>query len=65
MNIEQRQDDRIAALEQSIVEIRDLLKPISETYSSVTRMGKWAMTVAVFISIVIGIIMGLRSFLNR
>ncbi len=36
--------------------IEETLKPISETYTSVSTMGKWIMAVLVAVSLIVGII---------
>ena len=66
----QERDDRLLALEKyseslelKLTEIRLLLKPIAETYTTVSSMGKLLTAVAVFISIIIGIIIGLKTIL--
>lgn len=59
--LNQRQDDRISALEDGQKEILELLRPISETYRTASMLGKWVMALAVFISIAIGIIVSLRD----
>ncbi len=43
-------------------EIMSIIKPISETYQSATQMGKWVMGLAVFISIILGILLSIKSF---
>ncbi len=64
MNTNQNQDDRIKALEKGQEEILNLLRPIAETYTTVTTLGKWGMAVMVFISILIGIVLGARNLLK-
>lgn len=58
---DQRQEDRITALEKGQKDILDLLKPISETYTTVSTMGRWGMAFMVFISILIGVVLGFRN----
>lgn len=45
-------------------EIMRILQPIAESYRSASTLGKWLMAVAVFISILLGIIIGLKSFIK-
>lgn len=59
--LDQRQEDRIIALEEGQKAILDLLKPISETYTTVTTMGRWGMALMVFLSIIIGVILGAKN----
>ena len=41
--------------------LEEILKPISETYRTVTRVGKWGMAVLILISVIIGIVSGLKN----
>lgn len=41
--------------------LQEILKPISETYRTVTRVGKWGMAVLILISVIIGIVSGLKN----
>lgn len=59
--INQKVEDRITALEEGQKEIIALLKPISQTYTTVSTLGKWSSALLVFISIVIGIILGWKK----
>lgn len=62
---QQRNEDRISALEKGQAAILDLLKPISETYRTVSLLGKWVTAFAVFISIVLGIIFSATKLFNK
>lgn len=42
-------------------QIKDILEPISETYKTASTMGKWAMAAIVFVSIIVGIIVAIKS----
>ena len=60
----QKLKDEITALKKSDElnfqqhkEILDMLRPISETYCTVGKMGKWVMAILVFISILLGIVL--------
>lgn len=64
-DLDQKQEDRITALEKGQQEMLELLRPISETYRTVSSLGKWGMAAAVFVSILIGIIIGLRSVIPK
>ena len=59
--IEQKHEDRISALEDGQKQIIALLEPISETYKTVSKMGKWLVAFIVFISVIIGILAGLKE----
>jgi hypothetical protein len=56
-----KQDDRIAALEKGQTEILELLRPISETYKTASTLGKWVMGLLVFLSVGIGVLLGLKE----
>ena len=62
---DQNQEDRIAALEKGQREILELLRPISETYTSVSLMGKWLMAFMVLISILLGIVLSVGKLFNK
>ena len=63
--LNQKTEDRISALEKGQKDIIDLLKPIAETYTTVSTLAKWFMALAVFISITIGIIIGWKDILHK
>lgn len=63
--INQKQDDRLENLEKGQEEIIKLLTPISETYTTVSLLGKWITAFAVLISIVIGIVIELKNLIKR
>lgn len=58
---EQQLEDRIASLEDSVGEIRDMLRPIAETYRSVNQLGRWTMAVLIFISVLLGVLVGIKN----
>lgn len=58
---DQKQEDRIIALEKGQEEILALLRPIAETYTTASTLGKWIMAFLVFVSVIIGIILGARN----
>ena len=59
--IEQNHSDRIIALEEGQKQIIDLLQPISDTYKTVSKLGKWLVACVVFISVVVGILAGIKE----
>lgn len=61
----QKQEDRIGALECSQKEILEMLKPIADTYRSVELLGKWMMAFLVFISVAIGIILSWSKLFDK
>jgi hypothetical protein len=58
-NIQQHKDI-LGAVEK----ISNKLDPILETFNSTRMLGKWVMAILVFISILIGIILGWSNILN-
>lgn len=42
-------------------ELKKILTPIAETYGSVSKMAKWLMAVLVLVSIIVGILVGLKN----
>ncbi len=62
---EREQEARLDRLETAITEIRDILKPISETYTTASTAGKWFMGLMVFISIGIGIVLSLSKLIHK
>ncbi len=55
---EQKLEDRVKLLEDSHEEIMVLLKPISETYQAINKLGKWGMAFLVVIATLFGIFTG-------
>ena len=48
----------------AIQDINKKLEPLSDTYKTATRMGKWFMALLVFISILFGVIANFGKFLK-
>ncbi len=46
-------------------DVMDKLGPLADTYKTATTLGKWVMAVAVFISILLGILLSLKSFIKQ
>lgn len=57
--------NNITDLRGEIAEIKEILKPISETYRTATTIGSWLKGLLVFISVTIGVIMGLKDILKK
>jgi len=51
--------EQVESLTKEIQELKEILKPMAETYVAVTKLGKWAGQGLVIISITIGIILSL------
>lgn len=45
-------------------EMKEILFPIAETYGSVSRMAKWGMSFLVLVSIMVGIIVGIKNIIK-
>ena len=52
-------------LKQEVQELKDIIKPMAEAYSAAVRIGKWGAALAGFVSIMIGIALGLKELLSR
>ena len=61
----QKQEDRIDALEISQKEILEMLRPIADTYRSVELLGKWMMAFLVFVSVSVGIVLSWFKFFDK
>lgn len=48
-------------LKCQIKELKDMIKPMATAYSASLQLGKWAVGLLTFISIIIGIILSLKS----
>lgn len=63
--LKQRLRDREEELNEDITEIRAILKPLTETYQTATKMGKWVFALMVFLSILFGIILSFKSIFAK
>jgi len=52
---------RITQLENQNKRILDILEPIADTYKSAGTIAKWTKAFLVFVSIIVGIIVGIRN----
>lgn len=62
--IDQTQDSEINVILKKLEDIELTLKPIAETYHTVSSLGKWSMAIMVFISVVLGILIGIKNLLK-
>lgn len=62
--LKQRLKEKEEKLDGEIKEIKDILKPLVETYGTAVMLGKWVMGLLVFISVLIGIILGIKNLLK-
>jgi hypothetical protein len=61
----QKQEDRIEALEKNQELILEMLKPIADTYRSVEMLGKWLMAFLVLVSVSIGIVLSWTKLFDK
>jgi len=63
----QRQED-LAHMESQRKEdfdkLMEILKPITESYGAAIKLGKWGTTILVTISIIIGILLGIKNLIK-
>ncbi len=57
--------DNFDDIRNSLQRIEIQLSPVFETYSTVSQMGKWVMAVAVFASVLIGIILSVKTIFMK
>lgn len=57
-------EERLDRIEKTLARMENILTPISETYTTATTMGKWLTGFAVFVSIVIGAILGIIKIIH-
>lgn len=64
----QHQDERITALEEGQKDMKEwqnrvieMLEPISDTYKSARTIGKWGMSLLILMSIIVGILLGIKQ----
>lgn len=62
---EEKDLERFGELRDDIKEIKELLKPIAETYTSASNSMKWFMGALVAISIMVGIVWGMLQIIGR
>jgi hypothetical protein len=62
---EARDVERFADIHNTLEEIRDTLKPISEAFTSVSMLGKWGMGILVAVSVIVGISISIFSALKK
>lgn len=55
----------VTELREEIAEIKEILKPISDTYRTATTIGSWTKGLLVFISVSLGVIMGMRDIFKK
>lgn len=63
--LDQEQNTELGKLRDDIQEIKDILKPIAETYRTASTLGKWGMGVLVLISVVLGILLAIKNLIHK
>jgi hypothetical protein len=58
-------EHEISELRQEIKELRDIITPMAETYQAASKVGKWAVGLVTFISIMFGIALALRELFRK
>lgn len=61
----QRHEDRIVALEKGQKEMLDILRPMSEAFTSAGLLIKWGTAFLVFVSIFIGVVISIKEVIKR
>lgn len=56
---EERDVERFEEVNKSLKNIEQILKPISEAFTSVSMLGRWGFAVIVIISMVVGVFVSL------
>lgn len=56
---EDRDAERFKDIHDTLEEIRETLKPISEAFTSVSMLGRWGMGLLVTVSVLVGIIISI------
>ena len=64
-DLKQRLQEKERLLDKEIEEIKEMMKPLLETYQVAVVLGKWIFGALVFLSVLLGIILSVRQFLNE
>ena len=60
-DLKERLLEKERLLDREITEIKEMMKPLLETYSTAIILGKWIMGTLVFLSILLGIILAVQK----
>ena len=60
-DLKERLLEKERLLDREITEIKEMMKPLLETYSTAIVLGKWLMGALVFLSILLGIILAVQK----
>lgn len=61
-DLKQRLQEKERLLDKEIEEIKEMMKPLLETYQVAVVLGKWIFGALVFLSVLLGIILSVRQF---
>lgn len=60
-DLKHRLKEKEEKLDNEIAEIKEMLEPLLETYKVAITLGKWIMGLLVLFSVILGIILSLKS----
>ena len=60
-DLKERLLEKERLLDREITEIKEMMKPLLETYRTAIILGKWIMGTLVFLSILLGIILAVQK----
>lgn len=61
----QKQDDRITNLEDQHKELLEKLTPMIDAFNAASKLGKWGTSLLVFLSVAIGIVLGIIKIFHH
>lgn len=62
--LKDRLKKRDLELQEEIRELKNMTKPLLETYKTAVKLGKWIMAGLILLSIIVGILVGIKSLLK-
>lgn len=65
MGEDQRISSHINELRKDIQELKEIVTPIADTYRTASTIGAWSKAFLVFISVTLGVIVGIRDLIRR
>jgi len=57
-------EEHFKQIGKEMQELKDLIKPMAENYIAASKLGKWMMAILVFVSVIVGIILSVKSGLR-
>ena len=64
LELKERLLEKERLLDKEIAEIKEMMQPLLETYSTAVILGKWVFGILVFLSVLLGVILSIRQFLK-